>query len=257
MTHELDWILDLHFDELLNSVNVLERALRQEREAVLEKYRDEIEALREDGEIETDFGVEVRATDRHYEIATQIERYCEEIPRLVMNSMLVSTWALFERKMMGLATERIVNKARLSDDGFRAAGKIREMKQVEEYFTKEGITLPPGWDFVNLIREIRNQIVHDGGIRHELDDVTDPVELTRHKRSLKIGKFVEEQNELGNYGVQYRCDAILTLSPDFCREIVEFLRNYVKEISLIACVPFNDADLIRRMEASEKRSGKA
>ena len=254
MEHD-DWVTDLHFDELANGLTLLERVLRQERRAVLEKCRLEIESIT-DKIIEIDGCQIIEVDPRKDKIATEIGQVAEEIPRIVMNSMLVSTWALFERKMIGAASNRIVNKSRLSDDGFRAAGKIREMRQVVEYFNTEGIILPDGWDFVDLVREIRNQIVHDGGIRHELDDVTDPIELTCHKRSLKIGKFVEEQNEMGKYGIQYRYDAILTLSADFCREVVAFLRDYVKEVQRITHYPFDDQDLYRRMKASEERNGK-
>ncbi len=255
MARDEDWITDLHFDELVNSVTLLERVLRQDREAVLERCRREIESI-PDEVVETENGIEIRMDDRKQEIAIEIEQLAQEIPRILMNNMVVAAWALFERNMIGLAGSRIRRKSGLSDEGFKASGKIREVKHVAEYFEQEGITLPTGWGFVDIIREIRNQIVHDGAIRHELDDVTDPVELTRHKRTVKIDKFVEEREAQGKAGIRYYCDGILSVGAAFCREILDFLRDYTKATKRLAHIPFDDEALRRRMRESERRHGK-
>ena len=147
--------------------------------------------------------------------------------------------------MTGLASTRIHRKSGLSDEGFKESGRIREIKHALAYFEHEGIKLPPGWDSVDIIREIRNQIVHDAGIRHGLDDVKDPVELTRHKRSVKIDKFVEEREAQGKKGIRYHHDCILAVSADFCREILEFLRDYVKSTRRLAAVKLTEPSIVR------------
>ncbi len=250
-----DWVTDLHFDELVNGVTLLERVLRQEREIVRERCQREIDSI-PDEVIGTDEGIEIRMDERKQEIACEIEQICQEIPRILMNNMVVSAWSLFESYMTGLATSRIIAKADLSDEGFKASGKIREMKDVVDYFKQENITLPAGWDFVDNIREIRNQIVHDGSIRHVLDDVTDPVELKRHRRTVAIDKFVEERETKGQKGIWYIYDGILVTSAAFCREILEFFRDYVKATKRLTHVRFDDEALRRRMRESERKSKK-
>lgn len=248
-----DWVTDLHFDELVNGVTLLERVLRQERAIVWERCRREIDST-PDKVIETDEGIEIRLDERKQEIACEIEQVYQEVPRILMNNMVVSAWSLFENHMTGLVRSRIIAKAGLSDGGFKATGRIRDMKDVVDYFKQEDIALPPGWDFVDQIRELRNQIVHDGGIRHVLDDATDPVELKRHRRTLSIDKFVEEREAMGQKGIWYIYDGTLCTSAEFCREILEFFRDYVKVTKRLTHVPFDDEAFRSRMRTSEQKS---
>src|SRR5437899_2057855 len=95
MALDEDWITDLHFSELSNGVTLLERVLRQEREAVIERCRRELAAMPEDIR-ETDDSIEIRVSEREHEIATEIEQVAQEIPRLLMKYMIVGTWSLFE-----------------------------------------------------------------------------------------------------------------------------------------------------------------
>jgi len=254
MALDEEWITNLRYDELINGATILERMLREEREIVLERCRREMESIPE-VVIETEDGIEIRMDERKNKFATEISQVCQEIPRILMNNMLVSAWSLFEGNFTGLASIRIHRKSSLSDEGFKASGKIREIKHAVDYFEQEQIPLPAGWELVDIIREIRNQIVHDGAIRHELDDVTDPIELTRHKRTVKIDKFVEEREAQGKKGIWYIHDGILCVNAAFCREVLEFLRDYVKAMRHLTYLPFDDEALLRRMEASDKRKG--
>src|SRR5439155_23912748 len=77
------WITDLHFSELSNGVTLLERVLRQEREAIIERCRQELAAIPKDIR-ETDDGIENRVSEREHEIAAEIEQVAQEIPRLLM-----------------------------------------------------------------------------------------------------------------------------------------------------------------------------
>lgn len=246
MALDEDWFTDLRYDELLNGATILERMLRDERETVLERCRREMESM-PDVVIESEDGIEIRMDERKQKFAIEIEQVCQEIPRILMNNMLVSAWSLFEGNFTGFASIRIHRKSGLSDEGFKESGRIREIKHALDYFEREGIALPAGWEFVDIIREIRNQIVHDGAIRHELDDVTDPIELTRHKRTVKIDKFVEERETLGKKGIWYIHDGILCVNAAFCREVLEFLRGYVKATRRLTYLPFDDEALRRRM----------
>ncbi len=244
-----DWILELHFSELLNSVTLLERVLQQEREAVLERFRQEIDANPVVPRVTAD-GVEIHVSEREYEIGMEIEQVAEEIPRLLMKNMIVGTWSLFERNFIGLATSRILAEGDLSDASFGIAGKIREIKDVTKYWEQKGIHLPPGWEFVDIVREIRNQIVHDGGCRSDVDDVTDPIKLTRHKRTAKIDAFIESREAEGKSGLWYH-HGVLVVTPDFCREVITVLLAYVKETTHRTYIRFDDEALKRRMRASK------
>ena len=153
--------------------------------------------------------------------------------------------------MIGLVQSRITAEGDLSDASFAAAGKIREMKHVTEYWTEKGIQPPPGWAFVDTVREIRNQIVHDGGVRSDVDDVTDPVELTRHKRTLKIDAFIAAREVEGKSGIWYHRGA-LVVTADFCREVVALLLAYVKETKRRTYIRFKDGAMERRMRVSEQ-----
>lgn len=250
MELDLDWITDLHFSELSNGVTLLERVLRQEREAVLGRCRRELAAIPKDIR-ETDDGIEIRASEREREIATEIEQVAQEIPRLLMRNMIVGAWSLFEGYMIGLVQSRITAEADLSDASFAEAGEIRYMEDVTKYWERKGIPLPPGKDFVDTVREIRNQIVHDGGGRSDVDDVTDPVKLTRHKRTVKIDAFISARKAEGKSGISYHHGA-LVVTADFCREVVAFLLAYVKEMKRQTYIPFKDEALERRMRASKQ-----
>src|SRR5262249_29906484 len=148
-----------------------------------------------------------------------------------------------------LVKSRITAEGDLSDASFAAAGKIREMKHVTEYWAQKGIQ-PPGWDFVDAVREIRNQIVHDGGGRSDVDDVTDPVELTRHKRTVTIDAFIAARAAEGKSGITYHHGA-LVVTADFCREVVTLLLACVKETKRRTYIPFKDEALEQRMPASK------
>jgi hypothetical protein len=245
-----DWITDLHFSELSNGVTLLDRVLRQEREAVIERCRKELAEIPEDIR-ETDDGIEIRVSQRHHEIAGEIEQVAQEIPRLLMKNMIVGTWSLFEGHMIGLVKSRITAEGDLSDASFASAGRVREMKDVTDYWAEKGIQLPPGWDFVDSVREIRNQIVHDGGGRSDIDDVTDPVELTRHRRTVRIDAFIAAREAEGRSGIWYHHGA-LVVTADFCREVVAFLLAYVKEARCQIYIPFSGEALLRRMRASKQ-----
>jgi hypothetical protein len=145
---------------------------------------------------------------------------------------------------------RITAEGDLSDSSFAAAGKIREIKHVTEFWAQKGIELPLGWIFVDTVREIRNQIVHDGGVRSDVDDVTDPVELNRHKRTVKIDAFIAARAAERKSGISYHHGA-LVVTADFCREVVAFLLAYVKEMKRRTYIPFKDEALERRMRASK------
>jgi hypothetical protein len=250
MAMDEDWITDLHFSELSNCITLLERVLLQEREAVVARCRRELAAIPEDIR-ETDGGIDIRVSDREHEIATEIEQVAQEIPRLLMRNMIVGTWSLFEGYMIGLVQSQITAEGDLSDASFVAAGKIREMKHVTEYWAQKGLQLPPGWAFVDTVREIRNQIVHDGGGRSDVDNVTDPIELTRHKRTVKIDAFIAAREAEGKSGIWYHHGA-LVVTADFCREVVAFLLAYVKETKRRTCIRFKDESLERRTRASKQ-----
>src|SRR5207302_7935020 len=106
--------------------------LRQEQEAVIERWRRELAAIPKDIR-ETDDGIEIRVSEREHEIAAEIEQVAQEIPRILMKNMIVGTWSLFEGYMIGLVRTRITAEGDLSDSSFSAAGEIREMKHVTEY----------------------------------------------------------------------------------------------------------------------------
>jgi len=250
MALDEDWITDLHFSELSNGVTLLERVLRQEREAVIERCRRELPAIPKDVR-EADDGIEIRVGEREHEIATEIEQVAQEIPRLLMKNMIVGMWSLFEGYMIGLVQSRITAEGDLSDASFAAAGKIREMKHVTEYWAQKGIQLPPGWAFVDTVREIRNQVVHDGGVRSDVDDVTDPVALTRHRRTVQIDAFIAAREAEGKSGIWYHHGA-LVVTADFCREVVALLLAYVKETKRRTYIRFKDEALERRMHASKQ-----
>ena len=114
-----DWITDLYFSELSNGITLLERILRQEREVVIERCRQELATIPNDVR-ETDDGIEIRVTQREREIATEIEQVAQEIPRLLMKNMIVGTWSFFEGNMIGLAQSRITAVGDLSDASFAA-----------------------------------------------------------------------------------------------------------------------------------------
>ena len=250
MALDEDWITDLHFSELSNGVTLLERVLRQEQEAVIERCRRELAAIPKDIR-ETDDGIEIRVSEREHDIATEIEQVAQEIPRLLMKNMIVGTWSLFEGDMIGLVQSRITAEGDLSDASFVAAGEIREMKHVTKYWEQKEIQLPTGWAFVDTVREIRNQIVHDGGVRSDVDDVTDPVELTRHSCTVKIDAFIAAREAEGKSGIWYHHGA-LVVTADFCREVVALLLAYVKETKRRTYIRFKDEALERRMRASKQ-----
>jgi hypothetical protein len=199
---------------------------------------------------ETEDGIEIRVSEREHEIATEIEQLAQDIPRLLMKNMIVGTWALFEGYMIGLVQSRITAEGDLSDASFAAAGKIRYMEDVTKYWKQKGIQLPPGSAFVETVREIRNQIVHDASVRSDVDDVTDPVELTRHKRTVEIDAFIAARKAEGKSGIWYHHGA-LVVTADFCREVVASLLAYVKEMKRRTYIPFKDEALERRMRASK------
>lgn len=245
-----DWATDLQFSDLSNCITLLQRVLRQEREAVIERCRKELAEIPEDIR-ETEVGIEIRVSERHHELAGEIEQVAEEIPRLLMKNMIVGTWSLFEAHMIGLVKSRITAEADLSDASFATAGRIREMSDVTNYWAEKGIQLPPGAEFVDSVREIRNQIVHDGGSSSDIDDVTDPVELKRHRRTVKIDSFIAAREAKGKSGIWYHHGA-LVVSADFCREVVAFLLAYLKEMKRLTYIPFSDEALLRRMRASKQ-----
>jgi N12 class adenine-specific DNA methylase len=242
-----DWLTDLQFKELSRCVTLLERSLLQERKAVIDRCRQALAAIRKDVQ-ETDYGIDI--SEEEHQIAIEIEQVAQEIPRLLMKNMIVGTWSLFEGYMTGLVRSRIIAEGDLSDTSFATAGKVREMKHVTKYWAQKGIDLPAGWTFVDSIREVRNQIVHDGGSRSDVDDVTDPIELGRHRRTIMIDKFIATREADGKSGIWYHHGS-LVVTADFCREVIEFLLEYVKETKGRTYVPFEDEALKRRMRASK------
>src|SRR5436305_1302869 len=86
MALDEDWITDLHFSELSNGVTLLERVLRQERDAVIDRCRRELADIPKDvRERETQDGIEI-ASVQEQEIATEIEQVAQDIPRLLMKN---------------------------------------------------------------------------------------------------------------------------------------------------------------------------
>lgn len=248
MPMPLHWITNFHFAELSTSVDLLERALHQEQKAVRERCMRELESIPEDIR-ETEDGIEILVIEREHELAGQIEQACEDIPRLLMKNMIVATWTVFECHMMGLVKSRIKAEADLSDEGFAAAAGIREMKHAMKHLRDRGFSLLQGWDFVDAIREVRNQIVHDGGARSDIDNVTDPVEMLRHQRTVRIDRFIADREANGKCGISYDYGA-LVVSADFCREVIDFLNEYVNATKRLTHIPISTEALKRRMIAN-------
>jgi hypothetical protein len=84
MTLDEDWVTDLHFSDLSNCVTLLERVLRHEREAVIERCRMEIAEIPQNIR-ETEDGIDIGVSERQHEIAGEIEQVAQDIPQLLMS----------------------------------------------------------------------------------------------------------------------------------------------------------------------------
>lgn len=154
---------------------------------------------------------------------------CGSFPRLFLYSAVGTIWSFIEQELISLCNQDMDWRVREGLPRLPEADKLMFGGDAVKYWIACGVIMPPSWELMESIKDVRNHIIHNNGMT-----VDKPVGLKRkatqaEDRTIRIREFLRVRREAGIKTLDSEGRS-LVVTPEYCRELIASAQQFFRDM---------------------------